>query len=295
MNFGREKADRYVRHFLCLMVLIFRIYFFVLCGLTLSSSIPTYAASIREERPHVTIDIVAKAKTLQDVARMVSAQTGYQVQIPKEWNSLEVRGRYLDIPVEKLFFRIVRKKSISVVVDEKRKSIRVESFQDKVSALGQDQENLVVVDPMTGILKEDLSRLQDTQIKELKMSRLNKDDIDPETGIIRQHLNELHVRQLAELERLKKDPDAVDPETGLRRKVLRELHVHQMAELEKSKSDPEAIDPETGIRWEVLHRLQDAQEVQLMRNKEDPDAIDPETGIRRGELASLRKQQLVNQ
>lgn len=243
----------------------------------------------------MTIDLVAKAETLQDVARMVSAQTGYQVQIPEEWNVLQVRGRYLDIPVEKLFFRLVRRESISVVIDEKRKSIKVESFEHKVSTLGEEEENSVVIDPMTGILKEDLARLQHTQLEELKVARLDNDAIDPETGIPRQQLNELHKRQLAELEQLEKDPDAVDPETGLRRQSLRELQMHQIAELEKAKSDPEAIDPETGIPQGVLHRLQASQEVQLMRSKENLDAIDPETGIRRGELANLRKQQFATQ
>jgi len=260
-----------------------------------------HAASIAVSGPYVSVDLTGHAKSLNEILGQLTKQTGYKIEIPKDWDSLQVKGKFIDVPVEKFFRRIIRGQSISVMIDKKRKNIQVRSYQEGtlIGFVGkkidlQDALNSTgcMIDPETGICKDQLADMQAKQIAQMERYKNNPNSIDPDTGIRYYDLRKLQEEQLRNLAAREKDPNAIDYETGLFNGDLRILQDEQILALEKNQNNPVAIDPQTGMAMSVLKRLQKQQICDLKKMKKEPTYIDPESGMFVRELEKIRKQQL---
>ncbi|HEB49129.1 MAG TPA: hypothetical protein ENI89_00845 [Desulfobulbus sp.] len=271
----------------------------IIFAVVLAGSVQGQAASELEKIPSISLDIVGHTRNLGDLVEVLSEQTGYRVRIPEEWGSLSVEGRYLNVPLDSFFRRVVRYESISITIDEINKDIFVQSYQHQARTgyASTDAENETnereFFDPMTGIAKQDLKEMQAEQLDELERLREDPEEIDLETGVRQRELRLLQKSQLEAIAEAKYDPRAVDPATGVPNGELQVVISDQLSELEEQRNDPDAIDVQTGVRLEDLHRLQREQLADLARQRKDPDSIDPETGVRRGQLEALRQQQLA--
>jgi len=239
------------------VVLTFYVFFF---------NVPTvcWASAGEGGLPTVTVDLADHSMDLGNLVGEIAEQTGYTILIPKEWCSLPVRGRYVDVQVESFFRRVVRGESIAVSVDEKKKVVLVRSYRSRTGS----GAGYVVA----GGKKNTGS--------------------DGTIGVVEQGLNDFQLAQIGELERLKSDPDAVDPELGIRQGDLWAIQERQLQDLARESDDPDVVDPELGVRQGALWAIQERQLQDLARESDDPDVVDPELGVRQGDLWAIQKRQI---
>jgi hypothetical protein len=254
-----------------------------------SSSCSIVAANVESiERMSVNVDPVGEP--LVKVLEEISKKTGYEFLLSGEWESIVVRGHFVDVSIEKFFQRVFRGENTLIDVDKNKHIVSVQLFEkykvSPYSRIGRAGTDIVRKN-------DELISMYNEQKAELELLKNDDDAIDPETGVPQGQLKLLHTEQMAEYQKNKDDNNAIDPETGVLQGELKLLHEEQVSDLYNFKNDDDTIDPETGVTQGELTSLHAKQMSDYQKFKNDDNAIDPETGVPHGELKLLHAKQMA--
>lgn len=238
---------------LCLLV-VFAVFFPVASNSTRVSDQPN-STNIHNQFSNIS---------LVHALKEISKQTGYKFDIPEEWGSTTVLGTFVQVDIHDFFKRVLKGYNFVLIFDDLTQTVIVRDFgnssgADFTASGAENNELSTIVDPESGLLKEDLKKLHANQLKEMQLLESNPDAIDFMSGLTRLALQELNEQQVAEQKQVIQDGNAMDPMSGLTHKALQELYEQQIAGQKQATQEGSAIDPISGLPIAELKRLREQQ------------------------------------
>lgn len=239
-------------------------------------------ASATEKKEVAEISINAKDVPLVDVLKEVYKQTGYTVDIKKEWEDLSIRGNYEDVDIEHFLTRVFKGKNVSIISDIDNKTYYVRLFGEKVIAksgggasLGQSRsQNPVIID---------INDLHEAQRKELQEYMASPEAKDPSSGVKLSEIRGIHEDNRNEVAELRNSQE---------NRNLNSLHQQQKKEIANTVGTKTAKDPtsdKTVAEIETIRQNQ-SQELDTLRNNPQT-TVDPLTGLTLSEIEAMHEKQ----
>lgn len=156
-------------------------------------SAPTFS----NDEPEITFKL--SQHPLGQVIEKVASQTGYTIEMERQYEGQLVSGNFQSVPVSEFFRRALKGKSSIIVISPEQKSIVVRSFikgKDTGISTGQSQEIVHIIDtttpeqqspisngPYADYLPEQLGGIHELDNNFTpKISGNDKHIIDPQTG-----------------------------------------------------------------------------------------------------------------
>ena len=248
----------------------------------------------------VNLTLTLQKRPFSEVVDLVSREIGYIIKFEEGLRDISVSGRFVNVPVEYFFHRILKGRNVIIDINDKNKEIIVRNFGSKENELlvannlkgGVPSHGLV--DPVTGKSMEEMDKIYALQ-EQNREERLNDpDSIDPMTGKKLSVVKEIFKKQEENYRKIQTSPDAIDPVTGKRIVEINQIIKTQEAKRVARISDPKAVDPMTGKTMAELNEIYALQEQKRIERLNNPDSIDPMTGKTMAELNSLLQQQEEN-
>lgn len=255
--------------------------------LILAAFIPIECSSVepsgRQESPQLHSQF--NNISLNDALKEISQQTGYIFHIPEEWGSVKVLGTFSLTDPDTFFRRALKGYNFILIFDDLTKTIIVKDFGSpsgtNFTAIAAEGIGFSggIIDPESGMLKEELQKLHAQQLKELKLLESDLDAIDFMSGLTNRALQKLHKQQIALQKQEIQAGSAIDPMSGLTTRVLQELYEQQILEQVGNLQNGSAIEPMSGLTTRKLQELYEEQIAERKEAIENGSAIDFMSGM----------------
>jgi len=249
-------------------------------GVTISSS----------SVPLLTLEI--HDLSLKDVVAAVSKKTGYIIKVDERLGTESISGKYIEVPIENFFYRILRNKNVSVISNDQEKILVVKilgSKPKKYYMIGAEKSN----DSKSGLLTiRRFQKLQHKQAKDYQDYLANLDSTDPIMGLKLSFLRNTEESQARDYQKYLNNPDSVDSLTGLTLSEMGKTKEYQLGKYQKYLANPDSVDSLTGQSLSMLHKIRQRQLDEYKRHVDNYDTVDPVMGLSLSEINGNIKRQL---
>lgn len=174
--------------------------------------------SASETRETTTVNIMAHRRPIAEVVREVEERTGFGVILKNIDPETPVSGNLQETEVSTLFLALLKGHNVSVLVNEKEKSIIVSSLGQSVASGKNGEASREGTFAGEG-RAAGISACQQTN---------SCDSEDSTENLYNEDKKNLMEQQAREYAKAMKDPDTVDPITGMTLFDLENLHKKQM-------------------------------------------------------------------
>ncbi len=228
----------------------------------------------QEDDESVNVTITAQGEVLIDIIDEVYKQTGYKIDVKKDWETLPVRGEYVQVPLERFLTRIFKGSNVSIISDSQNKIYYVRLFGERINSknIGSTFEPEVV----------DIHQLNEEQKKELQDYIADPNAVDPMSGMKLSVINSLHQEQKEEAAEISNTQEYQE---------INELHNLQRNQLKEDLENKTTKEPLSQMSLEEIEELHRSQSIELEEIKNNPDFVIDDTGMTLGELQALHENQ----
>lgn len=172
----------------------------------------------------VYANIYVNSRPIKEVARLISEQTGYKVELKAIDEAFLVTGQYHKVAVEKIFTHLLKRYNISVAINPTNKIISVESLGGKIK-LANNAQNF---EPSSPALVSTTEAEPLPPVIEVKDDANNSDPSLELAGVSRDDLEMLHAQQTKDFMQQQSDSKTIDPFTGLTIAALQDMQKNRI-------------------------------------------------------------------
>lgn len=240
--------------------------------------------------PLVTLEIYQQS--LKDVIATVSKKIGYVIKIDERLSAELISGKYIEVPVESFFYRILRNQNVSIISNDQEKILIVKILGNKPRkyyVTGIDKSNA----SKTGLLTmQKFRKLQYEQAKGYQEYLVNPDSVDSIMGITLSSLHNTLESQAKDYYVYLNNPNSIDSISGFSLSEMHKAKEYQIKKYKEFLDNPDSIDSLTGHALSALHKARQHQLIEYKRYLNNSDNIDSVLGLNLSEINGNTERQL---